>query len=78
LSHREHHTSFRWARDVDGITILVEFLCETDEVEAGRIGGPGALLSGHRIRSIGNGPPLSITGAGRFSHSAFSRGSVGT
>ena len=32
--------SFRWARLVDGITVQVEFLCETDEVEAGRIFKP--------------------------------------
>jgi predicted nucleotidyltransferase len=33
-------TSFRWTRLVDGVTVQVEFLCETDEVEAGRIFRP--------------------------------------
>jgi hypothetical protein len=41
--------SFRWTRDVDGITVLVEFLCETDRVAEGRIFKPkqglGANLS---------------------------------
>ena len=32
--------SFRWTRLVDGISVQVEFLCETTEVEAGRIFKP--------------------------------------
>jgi hypothetical protein len=40
--------SFRWARDVDGVTVLVEFLCETDEVEPGRIFRPGEF-TGSRL-----------------------------
>lgn len=32
--------SFRWLRQVDGVTILVEFMCETDQVEPGRIFRP--------------------------------------
>jgi hypothetical protein len=32
--------SFRWARDVDGITVAVEFLCETDQVPPGIIFKP--------------------------------------
>lgn len=32
--------SFRWIRQVDGVTILVEFMCETDQVEPGRIFKP--------------------------------------
>lgn len=38
--------SFRWARDVDGVTVLVEFLCETDEVEPGRIFRPKGEFTG--------------------------------
>lgn len=30
--------SFRWYRDVDGVNVVVEFLCETERVE------PGAIL----------------------------------
>lgn len=41
--------SFRWARDVDGVTILVEFLCETDEVEPGRIFRPKGEYTGSRL-----------------------------
>lgn len=45
--------SFRWTRDVDGITVLVEFLCETDQVEEGRIFKPkqglGATLSAFNV-----------------------------
>jgi len=38
--------SFRWARDVDGVSVLVEFLCETDEVEPGRIFRPKGEFTG--------------------------------
>lgn len=33
-------TSFRWHRSVDGLKVTVEFLCETDKVEPGRIYKP--------------------------------------
>lgn len=29
--------SYRWSRQVDGATVSLEFLCETDQVDAGRI-----------------------------------------
>lgn len=32
--------SFRWARDVEGVTVIVEFLCETNEVPPGNIFKP--------------------------------------
>jgi len=41
--------SFRWARDVDGVTVLVEFLCETDEVEPGRIFRPKGEHTGSKL-----------------------------
>lgn len=41
--------SFRWARDVEGITVLVEFLCETDEVEPGRIFRPKGEHTGSKL-----------------------------
>jgi hypothetical protein len=41
--------SFRWARDVDGVTVLVEFLCETDEVEPGRIFSPKGEYTGSKL-----------------------------
>ncbi len=44
---REH--SFQWSRDVDGIPVLVEFLCETDEVEDGRIFKPKGENAGTKL-----------------------------
>jgi len=41
--------SFRWARNVDGVTVLVEFLCETDEVEPGRIFRPKGESTGSKL-----------------------------
>ncbi|MFH1329213.1 MAG: hypothetical protein ABIJ48_00925 [Actinomycetota bacterium] len=49
-AHFEHREpSFRWARDVDGVTVLVEFLCETDEVEASRIYRPKGESTGSKL-----------------------------
>jgi hypothetical protein len=47
--------SFRWSRDVDGVTILVEFLCETDQVAPGEIYRPkgehvGSKLGAFNVR----------------------------
>ena len=42
----QREPSFRWARDVEGIAVLVEFLCETDEVEPGRIFRPKGESTG--------------------------------
>jgi hypothetical protein len=41
--------SFRWSRDVDGAKVLVEFLCETDAVEPGRIFKPRGEHAGSRV-----------------------------
>lgn len=41
--------SFRWARDVEGVTVFVEFLCETDEVEPGRIFRPKGEFTGSKL-----------------------------
>jgi len=41
--------SFRWARDVDGVTVVAEFLCETDEVEPGRIFRPKGEFTGSKL-----------------------------
>ena len=45
----QQEPSFRWARDVDGGTVLVEFLCETDEVEPGRIFRPKGEYTGSKL-----------------------------
>ncbi len=42
----QREPSFRWAREVDGVAVLIEFLCETDEVEAGRIFRPKGEYTG--------------------------------
>jgi hypothetical protein len=50
----QQEPSFRWARDVEGVTVLVEFLCETDQVEPGRIFRPkeftGSKLGAFNVR----------------------------
>ena len=46
---QQREPSFRWARDVDGVTVLVEFLCETDEVEPGRIFRPKGEFTGSKL-----------------------------
>ena len=33
-------SSFQWRREVEGLDVVVEFLCETDEVKRGRIHRP--------------------------------------
>lgn len=38
-SFRQQEPSFRWAREVDGVTVLIEFLCETDQVQPGQYTG---------------------------------------
>ena len=43
---RQNEPSFRWSREVGGATILVEFLCETNEVEPGRIFQPRGEATG--------------------------------
>jgi len=45
----QREPSFRWARDVEGATIFVEFLCETDEVEPGRIFRPKGESTGSKL-----------------------------
>lgn len=45
----QREPSFRWARVVDGMTVLVEFLCETDQVEPGRIYRPKGEHTGSRL-----------------------------
>jgi hypothetical protein len=45
----QREPSFRWSRDVDGVPILVEFLCETSEVESGRIFSPKGESTGSRL-----------------------------
>jgi hypothetical protein len=47
-------TSFRWKKNVEGVTVTVEFLCETDQVEPGKIfkpkEGTGSGLGAFNVR----------------------------
>lgn len=47
-------SSFRWIKNVDGVNVIVEFLCETDQVEPGRIykpkAGTGSGLGAFNVR----------------------------
>jgi len=45
----QREPSFRWARDVDGMTVLVEFLCETGQVAPGRIFRPKGESTGTKL-----------------------------
>jgi hypothetical protein len=53
-SRFEPENSFRWSKQVDGVTVIVEFMCETDQVEAGRIFKPkqglGAKFGAFNVR----------------------------
>jgi hypothetical protein len=52
---KQSEPSFQWTRDVEGVTVKIEFLCETDRVEPGRIFKPkgehaGAKFAAFNIR----------------------------
>ncbi len=36
----EPENSFRWSNKADGVTVIVEFMCDTEQVEAGRVFKP--------------------------------------
>lgn len=46
--HQEK-ASFRWSRKVDGVSVILEFLCETNEVEPGRIFKPKGEGTGSKL-----------------------------
>lgn len=49
---KQREPSFRWARDVEGVTVLVEFLCETAEVEPGHIFRPRGESTGSKLAAF--------------------------
>jgi hypothetical protein len=49
---RAESPSFRWVRNVDGMTVAVEFLCETDAVPHGRIFKPKGEGTGSRLAAF--------------------------
>ncbi|MGH2965113.1 MAG: hypothetical protein ACRDMH_07005 [Solirubrobacterales bacterium] len=48
----QEEPSFRWTRKVEGVTVVVEFLCETDEVEPGRIFRPKGESTGSKLAAL--------------------------
>ena len=63
-SFRQQEPSYRWARDVDGVTVMVEFLCETDQVKTAASSAPGASSPGRgsaRSTSAAPSSPATIT-----------------
>jgi hypothetical protein len=48
----ENEPSFRWTRDVDGVNVIVEFLCDTQAVPAGWVFRPKAGLTGSRVAAF--------------------------
>jgi len=50
----EAESSFRWLKKVEGVTVILEFLCETDQVEPGKIfkpkEGTGSGLGAFNVR----------------------------
>lgn len=46
---KQSEPSFRWSREVEGVKVVVEFLCETDEVEPGRIFRPKGEGTGSKL-----------------------------
>jgi hypothetical protein len=45
----EQLSGFRWTRRVEGVSVVVEFLCETDQVEPGAIFKPRGESMGTRL-----------------------------
>lgn len=41
--------SFRWVREIDGVSVFVEFLCETETTEPGRIFRPSGEGTGSKL-----------------------------
>ncbi len=48
----QREPSFRWSREDDGVVVFVEFLCETDEVPAGRVFRPKGESTGSRLAAF--------------------------
>jgi hypothetical protein len=50
----EAESSFRWMKKIEGVTVILEFLCETDQVEPGKIfkpkEGTGSGLGAFNVR----------------------------
>lgn len=49
---KQSEPSFQWAREVEGVSVKIEFLCETDQVEPGRIFKPKGEHAGARFTAF--------------------------
>lgn len=52
-------SSFQWVRRLGNLTVVLEFLCETKEVEPGRIFNPKGQQAGHALGAV-NVPGASL------------------
>lgn len=52
-------SSFQWLRRIGNLTVVLEFLCETKEVEPGRIFNPKGQKAGHALGAV-NVPGASL------------------
>jgi hypothetical protein len=52
----EDDPDFRWRRDVEGVSVILEFLCDTDQVAEGRMfkpkGGSGSRFQAFNVRGL--------------------------
>ncbi|MGH2902131.1 MAG: hypothetical protein ACRDK7_00835 [Solirubrobacteraceae bacterium] len=49
---KQGQPSFSWSRDVDGALVVVEFLCETNQVDAGNIFHPKGEQTGSKLSAL--------------------------
>ncbi len=49
---KQSEPSFQWTREVEGVSVKIEFLCETDQVEPGRIFKPKGESAGAKFAAF--------------------------
>jgi hypothetical protein len=49
---KQGEPSFQWTREVEGVSVKIEFLCETDQVELGRIFRPKGEHAGSKFAAF--------------------------
>lgn len=49
---KQGEPSFQWTREVEGLSVRIEFLCETDQVEPGRIFKPKGEYAGAKFAAF--------------------------
>lgn len=64
-------SSFQWLRRIGNLTLVLEFLCETEEVEPGHIFNPKGQQAGHALGAVNvPGASLAIRDATRHTITA--------